>query len=126
FTRSSNMLTRHPMQISQQDKLEQTLLGAQREMQPNALLVLDLNGFKQINDTLGHQHGDRVLQEVARRLRRVLRKADSVGRLGGDEFVVLPAGATDAPRAILIAGKVLEAVEAPFQRGEHTGDIGTS
>ncbi len=108
------------------DRLEQALLGAQRERQPKALLVLDLNGFKQINDTLGHQHGDRVLQEVARRLRRVLRKADTVGRLGGDEFVVLPAGATDAPRAILIAGKVLEAVEAPFQLGEHTVEIGTS
>jgi len=108
------------------DRLEQALLAAQRERQPRALLVLDLNGFKQVNDTLGHHQGDRVLQEVARRLRRVLRKADTVGRLGGDEFAVLPAGATDTPRAILIAEKVLEMLEAPFQLGEHTVDIGTS
>jgi diguanylate cyclase (GGDEF)-like protein/PAS domain S-box-containing protein len=108
------------------DRLEQALLAAQRERQPRALLVLDLNGFKEVNDTLGHQQGDRVLQEVARRLRRVLRKADTVGRLGGDEFAVVPAGATDTPRAILIAEKLLEALEAPFQLGEHTVDIGTS
>jgi diguanylate cyclase (GGDEF)-like protein/PAS domain S-box-containing protein len=108
------------------DRLEQALLTAQRERQSRALLVLDLNGFKAVNDSLGHQQGDRVLQEVARRLRRVLRKADTVGRLGGDEFAVLPAGATDAPRAILIAEKVLETLEAPFQLGDHTVDIGTS
>ncbi len=108
------------------DRLEQAVLAAQRERQAKALLVLDLNGFKEVNDTLGHHQGDRVLQEVARRLRRVLRKADAVGRLGGDEFAVLPAGATDTPRAILIAEKVLQAVEAPFQLGEHTVDIGAS
>jgi diguanylate cyclase (GGDEF)-like protein/PAS domain S-box-containing protein len=108
------------------DRLEQTLLVAQRERQPRALLVLDLNGFKQVNDTLGHDEGDRVLQEVARRLRRVLRKADTVGRLGGDEFAVLTAGATDASRAVLVAEKLLEALEPPFQLGEHAVDIGTS
>jgi diguanylate cyclase (GGDEF)-like protein/PAS domain S-box-containing protein len=108
------------------DRLEQALLAAHREGQPRALLVLDLNGFKEVNDTLGHDQGDRVLQEVARRLRRALRKADTVGRLGGDEFAVLPAGATDTPRAILIAEKLLETLEPPLQLDEHTVGIGTS
>lgn len=108
------------------DRLEQALLAAHREGQPRSFLVLDLNGFKEVNDTLGHDQGDRVLQEVARRLRRVLRKADTVGRLGGDEFAVLPAGATDTPRAILIAEKLLEALEPPVQLEEHTVGIGTS
>jgi diguanylate cyclase (GGDEF)-like protein/PAS domain S-box-containing protein len=108
------------------DRLEQTLLIAHRERQPRAFLVLDLNGFKEINDTLGHHQGDRALQEVARRLRRVLRKADTVGRLGGDEFAVLPGGATDASRAILIAEKLLQALEPPFQLGEHTVEVGAS
>ena len=119
-------LTGLPNRTFLMDRLEQAVLAAQRERQPKALLVLDLNGFKEVNDSLGHHQGDRVLQEIARRLRRVLRKADTVGRLGGDEFAVLPAGATDTPRAILIAEKVLEAVEAPLHLGEHTVDIGTS
>ena len=108
------------------DRLEQMLLIGQRERQPRAILVLDLNGFKEINDTLGHQQGDRALQEVARRLRIMLRKADTVGRLGGDEFAVLPGGATDASRAILIAEKLLQALEPPFQLGERTVEVGAS
>ncbi|HEY9287286.1 MAG TPA: diguanylate cyclase, partial [Candidatus Dormibacteraeota bacterium] len=119
-------LTSLPNRTFLADRLEQTLLSAQRERQPRAYLVLDLNGFKQVNDSLGHDQGDRVLQELARRLRRVLRKADTVARVGGDEFAILPAGVTDTPRAILIAEKVLDALEPPFQLGEHTVEIGSS
>ena len=74
--------------------------------------MLDLNGFKEINDTLGHHAGDRVLQCVASRMRGMLREADTVARLGGDEFaIVLPA--TDVDGALLTAQKVLHEIEQP-------------
>src|SRR5206468_2623041 len=81
---------------------------------PCGVLLLDLDGFKSVNDTLGHEAGDRVLQQVGQRLRSVLRKADTIARYGGDEFAVVPWGATDVPRAVVIAEKLLQAVDAPF------------
>jgi len=106
--------------------VKEALVAGERERQPRALLMLDLDGFKEVNDELGHEQGDLVLQEVAWRLRRVVRKADTVARIGGDEFAVLPAGATDISHAILIAEKILEAFEPAFELGEHTVDIGGS
>src|SRR5204862_6537536 len=85
---------------------------ANREGTTLALLLLDLNGFKEINDTLGHHAGDRVLQCVAARLRATLREADTVARLGGDEFaVVLPLADTNG--ALLAAQKILDELSQP-------------
>src|SRR5262249_3879905 len=79
----------------------------------------DLNGFKEINDTLGHHAGDRVLQWVGRRVRGLLRQADTVARLGGDEFaVVLPMA--DVNGALLTAQKVLRAIEEPCVIDQHS------
>ncbi|MGH9140941.1 MAG: putative bifunctional diguanylate cyclase/phosphodiesterase, partial [Vicinamibacterales bacterium] len=105
-------LTDLPNRLLLQDRLAQALRGATRSSAALALLLLDLNGFKEINDTLGHHAGDRILQSVASRIRGLLRGVDTVARLGGDEFaVVLPA--TDVDGALLTAQKVLNEIEQP-------------
>jgi diguanylate cyclase (GGDEF)-like protein/PAS domain S-box-containing protein len=96
------------------ERLEETISAGEREMKPCAVLLLDLDGFKSVNDSLGHQAGDRLLVQVADRMRRVLRKADTIARYGGDEFAVIPWGATDVTRAVLIAEKILSAMDQPL------------
>jgi diguanylate cyclase (GGDEF)-like protein/PAS domain S-box-containing protein len=91
------------------------LATAKRGAEPRSVLVMDLNGFKNVNDTLGHDHGDTLLQQVAERLQGVLREADTVARLGGDEFAILPDGPTDLVAAAAVAWKVQQACEAPFE-----------
>jgi len=106
-------LTDLPNRVLMQDRLDQAARAAHRESKPLALLVMDLDGFKEVNDTLGHHAGDRVLQHVASRIRGTLRESDTVARLGGDEFaVILPF--TDANGAVLTAQKVLHELEQPF------------
>ena len=95
------------------DRLQQAILRSHRDEKGLAVLLLDLDGFKEINDALGHHCGDLVLQEVATRLRGALRASDTVARLGGDEFAVL-LPATDVNRAELSARKVLHDLQRPF------------
>jgi diguanylate cyclase (GGDEF)-like protein len=106
-------LTDLPNRSLLHDRLEQAARAAHRESKPLALLVMDLDGFKEINDTLGHHAGDRVLQQVASRVRGTLREADTVARLGGDEFAIL-LPSTDIDGAILAAQKVLQEIERPL------------
>src|SRR5207237_6297538 len=107
-------LTGLPNRTFLRERLEETIRAGEREMKPCAVLLMDLDGFKSVNDSLGHAAGDRLLQQVGERMRRVLRKADTVARYGGDEFAVVPWGATDVTRAVLIAEKVLNAMDQPF------------
>ena len=105
-------------------RLESSLALAQRRRRTGALLFIDLDQFKQINDTLGHSVGDALLQAVARRLQGVTRQEDTVARLGGDEFVVLlPEVAGDhddcARQAQLVADKIHETLRQPFQFEHH-------
>jgi diguanylate cyclase len=95
------------------DRLEQAVLRSQRDEKGLAVMLIDLDGFKAVNDALGHHAGDLVLQEVASRLRSALRASDTVARLGGDEFAVL-LPATDLNRAELAARKVLHDLQHPF------------
>ncbi|GEM_PF-675389 len=118
-------LTGLPNRVLLRDRLEQAIRTAGREALPLALLVMDLDGFKEVNDTLGHQMGDVLLQHVARRLQDALRTSDTVARMGGDEFAILLPG--DAQTGAQIAAqKLLEALEQPFPIDGYGIDVGAS
>ena len=112
-------LTGLPNRVLLHDRLAHALQNAQRRGEQVGVLLLDLNRFKEVNDTLGHQAGDLLLQEVARRLQGLLREADTVARLGGDEFAVVLTGGTETG-VTRLAGRVAEALEAPYRIGGHT------
>jgi diguanylate cyclase (GGDEF)-like protein len=97
------------------DRTEQMLARAHRSFEPVAALFIDLDGFKDVNDTLGHGVGDQLLRAVAERLSVTMRASDSIGRLGGDEFVVLVEGTTMDSGPELVADRVLEVLRSPFQ-----------
>ena len=113
-----------------QQRLQRSLVHAQRFNEGLAVLVLDLDRFKNVNDTLGHDAGDRVLQAVAERLKESLREADSVARLGGDEFAVLIEQVTELRLVGSIARKLLKAIAEVIMLGDQeyqiTASIGIS
>ncbi|MDO8706182.1 MAG: EAL domain-containing protein [Sulfuricaulis sp.] len=119
-------LTDIPNRTLLHDRLQQAIHAAQRERQSVALMMMDLDRFKEINDTMGHHSGDLVLQAVAARLRGTLRQSDTVARLGGDEFAMVLPGIGNQDSAIQAAQKILNAVQTPLVlEGRHL-DIGVS
>jgi diguanylate cyclase (GGDEF)-like protein len=90
------------------------------------LLLIDLDRFKEVNDTLGHDHGDRLLRDVADRLREALRRGDMLARLGGDEFAVLLHDLPDRAAAVELAGRLLDVLERPFMVRDVTVQLGAS
>jgi len=108
------------------DRLRQALLGARRNQKMFGVLLLDLDRFKDINDALGHDRGDSLLQEVTARLRGVLRATDTVARLGGDEFAVLTTDARHPEDVAVTARKILASLEGPFSIGDHMVETGAS
>jgi diguanylate cyclase (GGDEF)-like protein/PAS domain S-box-containing protein len=107
-------LTGLPNRSLLEQRLDRTLAEARRHNWQLAVLFIDLDRFKQINDTLGHALGDQVLQQVARRLEGCLRKSDCLARMGGDEFTVLLTELADSRDALRVAEKLLAAFEEPF------------
>jgi diguanylate cyclase (GGDEF)-like protein len=99
-------------------RLNQALAQAERHGRRLAVLFVDLDGFKLINDTYGHNAGDTVLVDLARRLLRSMREGDTLGRLGGDEFVLLIESYHDESQLLEVARKVVETVAQPFMVGE--------
>ena len=97
------------------DRAEQALRNAARDGSYTAVLLFDLDRFKEINDTLGHKYGDRVLREIGPRIHSVMRSADTLARLGGDEFCVLLSRIDGVGRAIDVAQRVVDTLEAPFE-----------
>ena len=115
FLAQHDALTQLPNRALFLDRLEHAIAGAVRHGTRVALLFLDLDRFKNINDSLGHQVGDRLLQAVARRLKSSLREVDTVARLGGDEFLILLPDLRSAQAAATVADKLLAVMARPFR-----------
>ncbi|WP_022963773.1 GGDEF domain-containing protein [Halopseudomonas pelagia] len=107
-------LTELPNRALFLDRLQSALQRAQKDALRLAVLYLDIDNFKQINDTFGHATGDQLLREVARRLKHCVRESDTVGRLGGDEFAILLDNISKREDAILVAEKILVSLSDPY------------
>lgn len=122
----TGLANRYSMEI----RLGQVLATSRREETPLAVLFIDMDRFKNINDSLGHHVGDKLLVEVARRLHTGVRESDIVARLGGDEFVVVLAGMDAARDAVAVGGKILDMLAQPYLVDSHilhsTPSIGVS
>jgi diguanylate cyclase (GGDEF)-like protein len=117
FLATHDALTDLPNRTLILDRVEQMLARSRRSHTPAAALFIDLDNFKDINDSLGHGVGDELLQAVAARLEGATREADALGRLGGDEFVVISEELSLAAGPELVAERLLEALEPPFRLG---------
>ncbi len=112
-------LTDLPNRLLFNDRLEQGLVNARRKREALALMFIDLDRFKNINDSLGHHVGDLLLQEVAVRMGACIRKGDTLSRLGGDEFVVTLEGLQHAEDAAQVAQKIIQALARPVEISGH-------
>jgi diguanylate cyclase (GGDEF)-like protein/PAS domain S-box-containing protein len=121
-----DLLTGLPNRAFFFDRLNCLLEHARRYKDRFALLYLDLDGFKKVNDEMGHDAGDDLLKEMASRLEQCLRKADSVARLGGDEFIVLLSKVNERHDPTIVAKKIIAAGEAPFAIGGKICHVGVS
>jgi diguanylate cyclase (GGDEF)-like protein len=119
-------LTGLPNRVLFMDRLSQTLSMSRRYNHKVGLLFLDLDRFKNVNDTLGHAVGDMLLKETAVRLRSCVRESDTVARLGGDEFTIILTQIVTEDDAAVVAKKVIETLSGSFKLGEHECSIGTS
>ncbi len=125
FLARHDVLTGLPNRSMLLERMNLARAGAARGL-GFAVLFLDLDRFKVVNDTLGHAAGDQLLQEVAKRLRGLVREGDLVARLGGDEFVVLQANAHPPQTAAILAGRIISAIGAPYSILGHEVLIGVS
>ena len=119
-------LTDLPNRALFEDRAGHAIRLAVRADESLALMLMDLDGFKRVNDTYGHQCGDSLLRQVAARLRDCLRDADTVARLGGDEFGILPISGTDLAGAATIAWKIQQALELPILVDGHSIEVKAS
>lgn len=127
YRASHDPLTGLPNRTLLVDRIEQAMARERRTPgTPPVLMLLDLDGFKLVNDGLGHQAGDEVLVELARRLEGVLRGDDTVARLGGDEFVLLCECVQDEQHAMVLARRVMQEVERPYDIAGRRVSLGAS
>ena len=119
-------LTGLPNRALFHDRVRQAIASAERHGESFTVMLLDLDRFKQVNDTLGHQIGDRLLQAVGPRLAAALRKSDTLARLGGDEFAVLLPPPVDMERAALSAERLVESLQEPLAIDGMSLDLGVS
>jgi diguanylate cyclase (GGDEF)-like protein/PAS domain S-box-containing protein len=119
-------LTDLPNRVLLLDRLNQSILTNRRNDTKLALFMIDLDRFKEINDTLGHHYGDIILQQVANRMREVLHQSNTVARLGGDEFAILLPAIEDAKEPANIATAIIHAIDQPFLLEEQAFHVGAS
>jgi diguanylate cyclase (GGDEF)-like protein len=119
-------LTNLPNRRLFRDRVHQAVVNGKRSGVPAAVMILDLDRFKEVNDTLGHHIGDLLLQQVGARLQSTLREGDTIARLGGDEFAVLLPTVADEAAAAQVARKIVDVLEAPFALKGWTFDIEAS
>lgn len=108
------------------DRLIQAMARSKRLQQPLGLMLLDLDQFKPVNDTMGHNVGDQLLKAVAERLQECVREVDTVARMGGDEFTIILEGLTCEEDITLVAQRITISLAEPFHLGEHRALIGVS
>ncbi|MGA2792280.1 MAG: EAL domain-containing protein [Roseiarcus sp.] len=125
FMARHDSLTGLPNRVLFGEKIEEAIAGAGRDG-GFSVLCLDLDRFKQVNDTLGHHLGDELLRSVAQRLRDCVRDADTVSRLGGDEFAIVQRGLQRPEDAALLARRIIELLSAPYDVAGHRVTIGAS
>jgi len=118
-------LTELPNRLFLRERMHQAILGAHGDYQSIALIMLDLNRFKEINDTLGHHTGDQLLQQVGSRLSRLIRQTDTVARLGGDEFAILLPNMQES-KVLDMAAKIHQALEQVYEVDDHALYVGAS
>ncbi|MDB5548158.1 MAG: hypothetical protein JWP21_1605 [Tardiphaga sp.] len=119
-------LTKLPNRVSFRDEIERLLTLVHHDVRRSALLFIDLDQFKQVNDTLGHPCGDQLLCLVANRLREMLRPEDFVARFGGDEFVVFQQGISRGEEAAALARRIVERLSESYKIDNHLVEIGAS
>jgi diguanylate cyclase (GGDEF)-like protein len=119
-------LTDLPNRALLMDRLEHTIERVIRERVMIAVLFIDLDDFKDVNDAFGHGAGDRLLTQAAGRLKRCVRSADTVSRIGGDEFVVVLESVEDAERVAEVVGRIMESLGAPFTLGRDEASLSAS
>lgn len=119
-------LTNLPNRASFLNILDHSVGLAKRNKQMLAVLFIDLDGFKQINDTLGHEAGDLLLKGVSARFKQSIRDSDTLARLGGDEFIMLLENVDSAENAGRLAGKVVQSLAEPFDLNGQSGKVGAS
>ena len=109
-----------------EDRLNNAIASARRGPNGIALLVIDLDRFKQVNDTLGHEAGDDMIRQVAKRMRPLLRETDTIARLGGDEFAVIQTDVRAISDVTIVAERIIRAIAAPFEVAQSQAFVGAS
>lgn len=108
------------------DRLVQAMARSKRLQQPIGLMLLDLDRFKAVNDTFGHDMGDELLKAVSERLKTCVREVDTVARMGGDEFTIILEGVSSEQNILVVAKRIVESIATPFELQSHHISIGVS
>ncbi|MBF0194257.1 MAG: diguanylate cyclase [Magnetococcales bacterium] len=122
----NDALTKLPNRRTFEERLNQALINAKREKLQLAVMFLDLDGFKYINDTYGHKVGDIILFEAAQRIKKCLREVDTVARIGGDEFTTILHSISNNEDAGIVADKIINSISKPFHIDKHICNLGVS